>query len=238
MALNARIKALAEKVLPRRAVALLDPVQHLIDAEVLAVSRQLREGQIVLDAGAGEAKHRRYFSRSRYLALDAGYGDAAWDYSGLDIRGDLETIPLRDSSVDCVLCMVVLEHTRDPKRVLLEFARVLKPGGSLVMAVPFLWEEHQIPHDYFRFTRYGVLSLFERSPFHIDLLSPIGGFFWVCARRSIGLLAFFQGGWRWIPFVLLAPFFGFLFPLILYFLDRLDKVQNYSLGFRIRATKK
>jgi SAM-dependent methyltransferase len=238
MALNARLKALAEKVLPLRAVAWLDPVQHLIDAEVRLASQRLQDGQIVLDAGAGEGKHKHYFKRGRYLALDAGYGDAAWDYSGLDIRGDLEHIPLRNDSIDCILCMVVLEHTRDPRRVLLEFARVLKTGGSLVTVVPFLWEEHQIPHDYFRFTRYGVRSLFESSPFRIDLLSPMGGFFWVCARRSISLLTFFQGGWRWIPFVLLAPFFGFLFPLLLYSLDGLDRTQNYSLGFRIRATKK
>lgn len=238
MALNARLKALAEKVLPLRVVAWLDPIRHLIDTEVQLASQRLQDGQIVLDAGAGEAKHRRYFKRGRYLALDAGYGDAAWNYSGLDIRGDLEHIPLRNGSVDCILCMVVLEHTQDPRLVLREFARVLKPGGSLVMVVPFLWEEHQTPHDYFRFTRYGMRSLLESSPFRIDLLRPMGGFFWVCARRSVSLLTFFQGGWRWILFVLLAPFFGFLFPLLLHFLDGLDRTQNYSLGFRIRATKK
>jgi len=222
MTLNARLKALAEKVLPHCVVVWLDPVQHLINAEVQLAAQRLRDGQIVLDAGAGEARHRRYFKTGRYLALDAGYGDAGWDYSSLDIRGDLERIPLRD---------------RNPKEVLIEFARVLKTGGTLVMVVPFLWEEHQAPHDYLRFTRYGVHALFESSPFRLDLVSPMGGFFWVCARRSVGLLTFFQGGLRWIPFVLLAPFFGLLFPSMLYFLDGLDKTQNYSLGFRIRATK-
>jgi SAM-dependent methyltransferase len=238
MALNARLKAFAEKVIPRRVVAWLDPVQNLIETEVQQISGQLHDGQIALDAGAGEARHRRYFNHGRYLALDTGYGDTSWNYSGLDIRGNLEMIPLRDACVDCVLCMVVLEHTRNPRQVLLEFARVLKPGGALVMVVPFLWEEHQAPHDYFRFTRYGVRSLFESSPFRLDILSPMGGFFWVCARRSVALLTFFQGGWRWVLFALLAPFFGLIFPLLLYFMDGLDKAQNYSLGFRVRATKK
>jgi len=105
------------------------------------------------------------------------------------------------------------------------------------MVVPFLWEEHQAPHDYFRFTQYGVRLLFESSPFRLDLLSPIGGFFWVCARRSVYFLSYFQKGWRWILFLLLAPFFGLLLPIVLYFLDRLDKARNYSLGFRIRATR-
>jgi SAM-dependent methyltransferase len=238
MELNSQLKALAEKVLPRRILVWLDPVQHMIESEVQQAAKQLGRGQIVLDAGAGEARHRRYFDRGLYIALDRGYGNAAWDYSGLDIRGDLGRIPLRNESVDCVLCMVVLEHTQNPKQVLHEFGRVLKKDGTLVMVVPFLWEEHQAPHDYFRFTRHGMRAIFEALPFQVDLIRPLGGFFWLCARRSIALLTFFQGGWRWIIFTVLAPFFGLLFPIILYFLDPLDKVQNYSLGFRIHATKK
>jgi SAM-dependent methyltransferase len=237
MALNSRLKTLAERMLPGLIIARLDPVQVLIESEVKQASDRLEEGQIVLDAGAGEARHRVHFKRGRYIALDAAYGDSAWDYTRLDVRGDLEHIPLLDNSVDCVLCMVVLEHTKNPRQVILEFARVLKPGGTLVMVVPFLWEEHQIPHDYFRFTRYGVHSLFESSPFRLDMVNPMGGFFWVCSRRSVALLNYFQGGWRWILFALLAPFFGLLFPLILYSMDGLDKSKNYSLGFRVRATK-
>lgn len=237
MAIHPRLKAFAERALPKTVVGWLDPVQRLIESEVRFVSDRLKEGQIVLDAGAGEARHRVHFKRGRYVALDAGYGDTTWDYSGLDVRGDLENLPLRDASVDGVLCMVVLEHTRNPRKVLLEFARVMKPGGTLVMVVPFLWEEHQAPHDYFRFTRYGVRALFESSPLRIDAVNPIGGFFWLCARRSVNFLSFFQKDWRWILFAILAPFFGLLFPLMLYFMDGLDKVKNYSLGFRIRATK-
>jgi len=237
MILNPRLKALAERILPRCVIAWLDPVQDLIESEVKQASDRLMDGQIVLDAGAGEARHRAHFRRGRYVALDVGYGDSAWDYSRLDILGNLENIPLRHNSVDCILCMVVLEHTRNPRQVIHEFARILKSGGSLVMVVPFLWEEHQAPHDYFRFTRYGVHHLFESSPFRLDLVDPIGGFFRVCARRSVSFLTFFQRGWRWILFMLLAPFFGVLFPLILYHMDGLDKAKNYSLGFRVRATK-
>jgi len=237
MTLHPGLKAFAERILPRCVLAWLDPVQDLIESEVRQAAERLAEGHIVLDAGAGEARHGAYFKRGRYIALDAGYGDSTWDYSRLDIRGDLEHIPLVSTSVDCILCLVVLEHTRNPECVLREFARILKPAGTLVMVVPFLWEEHQAPHDYFRFTRYGVRALFESTSLRLDLLEPIGGFFWVCARRSVGLLSFFQSGWRWIFFALLAPFFGLLVPLIFYFMDRLDTKKNYSLGFQIRASK-
>jgi len=105
------------------------------------------------------------------------------------------------------------------------------------LVVPFLWEEHQPPHDYFRFTRYGVQAMFESLPLRIDLLRPMGGFFWVCARRSVNFLGFFQRGWRWLLFLILAPFFGLLFPLMLFFLDRFDREQTFSLGFVVRAAK-
>jgi SAM-dependent methyltransferase len=237
MKLSPRLKAFAERMFPRRLIACLDPVQDLIESEVRLVAESLKDGQVALDAGAGEARHRTYFRRGRYVALDSGYGDSGWDYSRLDVRGDLESIPLRSESVDYILCMVVLEHTRNPHQVLLEFARVLKPEGVLVMVVPFLWEEHQAPHDYFRFTQYGVRSLFESSPLHLTLTEPIGGFFRLCARRSVNLLSFFQGGWRWIIFWVLAPFFGLLFPLILHCMDGLDRSRNFSLAYQVRARK-
>ncbi len=235
--INPRLKTLAEKMLPRLLVGWLDPFQQTIEAEVRTAAAEITDGEIALDAGAGEAHHRKCFTRGTYFALDSGAGDPSWDYGRLDICGDLEDIPLRAMSVDTILCMVVLEHTRRPRHVIEEFARVLKPGGRLYMVVPFLWEEHQTPHDYFRFTRHGVELLFEELPVRIDLLRPVGGFFWLAARRCINLLGFFQGGWRWLLFVPLAPFFGLLFPVVLHFLDALDPTKTYSLGFQLRATK-
>jgi SAM-dependent methyltransferase len=235
--LNPRLLAVTEKLLPRFILTRLDPFRAMIEAEIASAAAQTGHGDIVLDAGAGEARSRNYFTRGRYIALDRGHGDATWDYSNLDIRGDLEEIPLRSGSVDRILCIVVLEHTRDPRRVLAEFARVMKPNARLHLVVPFLWEEHQQPYDYHRFTRYGVRLAFESLPFEIELLRPMGGFFQVCARRCVGLLGFFQGGWRWPLFVLLAPFFGLIFPLLLHLLDRLDVQQAYTLGYHVRARR-
>lgn len=235
--INSHLKALAERLLPHCVVARLDPVREIIESEARQVAMRVKDGEVVLDAGAGETRHKRYFARGYYVALDAGCGNPAWDYSRLDVRGELQAVPLRSSSVDCILCMVVLEHVSNPREVLLELARVLKCGGTLSMVVPFLWEEHQVPNDYFRFTRYGIGSLLQSSSFRIDSLNPMGGFFWLCARRSINLLTFFQSGWRWIFFAFMAPFFGLLFPLILFSLDRLDRDKIFSLGFQIRATK-
>ena len=235
--LDPRIMRVAERILPRFLLRRLDPIRAIIDSEIRHLASQTGESQIVLDAGAGEARHRAYFPRGRYVAVDSGTGDPGWDYSRLDVCGNLECLPLLPQSVDAILCIVVLEHTRHPREVLCEFARVLKPGGACILVVPFLWEEHQAPHDYFRFTRYGMETLFGGLPFHLEVLDPMGGFFWVCARRSVSLLSFFQSGWRRLLFPILAPVFGLLLPLLLYSLDGLDHSRHFTLGFRIRALR-
>ena len=237
MVLDTRLKSAAQKVLPRFILGWLDPFQRAIDTEVALAAAHLSDGEVVLDAGAGEARHRACFAHGRYLAVDAGSGDPRWDYSRLDILADLERLPLRSRSVRSILCMVVLEHTRNPRIVCAEFARVLDSGGSLHMVVPFLWEEHQAPNDFFRFTQYGVRLLFDGLPLRLTCLQPIGGFFWVIARRCVNLLTFFQRGWRWLLFVPLAPIFGFLLPVLLYFLDGLDHSKTFTLGYLVRAAK-
>lgn len=66
------------------------------------------------------------------------------------------SIPLVDGCVDTVLASHVLEHLPDPGLFLRECQRVLSPGGHLIVLVPFLWQVHEAPHDYHRFTRYGL----------------------------------------------------------------------------------
>jgi SAM-dependent methyltransferase len=119
-------------------------------------ARLLPVGARVIDIGAGEAPYRELFCDQSYVTLDR----ADTPHSGeVDMYGDADSIPAEDASFDVVLCTQVLEHVSQPLKALREFHRILRSGGVMIATVPFLWEEHETPSDYYRYTRYGIEHL-------------------------------------------------------------------------------
>ena len=195
-------------------------------------ARSLPGGARVLDAGAGEGNYKAHFGAQRYVGLDLGIGDAKWDYSRLDAVGDLAALPFRDGAFDAALNVVTLEHVREPARVVAELARALAPGGRLLLIAPHEWEEHQQPHDYYRYTRYGLEYLLAQAGFAPPEIRPVGGFFRLLSRRLFNALQFFPGPLMVVAAVLFAPP-ALLLPL----LDPLDRRRNFTLGYICFARK-
>lgn len=203
-----------------------------IEAAVANFAQQLPGGVRVLDAGAGETAHKNYFVRQRYCGLDLGIGDHAWDYSRLDVLGDLETLPFPDATFDAAINIVTLEHVLDPERVICELGRVLRPGGRFLLVAPLQWEEHQQPHDYGRFTRYALDRLLRQAGFTEISIQPVGGIFRLIARRLLNALQFFPG-----PLMLVAAVFFAPPALVLPLLDPLDRDRSFTLGYICSARK-
>jgi SAM-dependent methyltransferase len=180
----------------------------------------------VLDAGAGEGGHRAYFKQQRYYGIDLAIGDEAWDYSRLDALGDLGALPFVDRAFDAALNVVTLEHVAEPGQVLAEIGRTLRSGGELLLIAPLEWEEHQQPHDYYRYTRYGLRYLLEKAGFGEVRVEPVGGFFRLLARRLWNGLQFFPGPVALLAAVVIAPL-----ALLVPFLDGMDTRRNFTLGF-------
>lgn len=120
----------------------------------------------VLDVGCGRKPYRRLVLAARYVGVDL-------DTPAMRARGvadafyDGRTLPFPDACFDAVVCTQVLEHVFTPDEFLAELRRVLRPGGRLVLAVPFLGDEHEQPHDYARYTSFGLRALVERAGFEI-----------------------------------------------------------------------
>ena len=133
------------------------------------LNRLLREAvagaDTILDIGTSQrfakelAPYRELFAGKNYLA--AGYRPANMGADTCDLDLDIQNIDLPDGSQDCVLCFEVLEHVREPFRAAAELIRILKPGGRLLLTVPFMTgyhgkgdsPEHSGYPDFWRFTR-------------------------------------------------------------------------------------
>ena len=202
------------------------------DDALASFARSLPEGALILDAGAGEGQHAGLFARHRYIAVDLAVGDAEWDYSRLDCLADLSALPFPDGTFNACLNVVTLEHVREPARVLGEIFRALAPGGRFLLIAPHAWEVHQPPHDYYRYTRYGLRYLLEGAGFASIHVYPMGGFFRLLSRRLLNGLQFFRGIWFPVGVALLAPP-AMLMPL----LDGLDRECDFTLGYICTAQK-
>jgi SAM-dependent methyltransferase len=89
-----------------------------------------------------------------------------------DIAASANAIPVPESSFDAVLMTQVLEHVPEPLEVLREAFRLLVPKGKLHLTAPLVWELHELPHDYYRYTEKGLEHLLAKAGFETVLVKP------------------------------------------------------------------
>jgi SAM-dependent methyltransferase len=131
---------------------------------------------VLLDLGCG---YSPLFETYQPLVTDTfcvDWGNSLHVSPYLDLIADLnKPIPFRDHSFDTILLTDVLEHVAEPRCLISEIARLLRPGGKLLGGVPFLYWLHEEPHDYCRFTSYALRSMFLDAGLHPVEISPYGG---------------------------------------------------------------
>jgi SAM-dependent methyltransferase len=118
---------------------------------------------LVLDIGSADGRAREWIENCEYVGLDYPTTAIAMYGTRPDVFADGAALPFADATFDTVLLLEVLEHVADARAVLAEIARVLKPGGVLLLSVPFLYPLHDAPHDYRRFTAPGLEAAVRRA---------------------------------------------------------------------------
>jgi SAM-dependent methyltransferase len=111
------------------------------------------------------------------------------------VVGPLEDVPFHDATFDSILCNAVLEHVRNAEECIRELARVVKPGGHVVVAVPFLQPFHPCPTDFRRYTAEGLADLGARAGLDVVRVLPVhtiaqtlGWILWEYAQEKGGRL--------------------------------------------------
>ncbi len=129
----------------------------------------------LLDVGCGERPYAVIYESLAERSVGTEVEYSPHGISRADIICPAERLPFARESFDTILCTEVLEHTTDPLTVIKECARVLKPGGHLLLSVPFIYPIHEPPYDHWRFTSYGLALLCQMAGLEVCYIHPKGG---------------------------------------------------------------
>lgn len=119
-----------------------------------------------LDVGCGDRPYEKLVAERGYVGLEIDTPESR-ARGKADAYYDGRTFPFANGAFGAVICNQVLEHVFEPEAFLAEIARVLEEGGRLLLTVPFVWDEHEQPRDYARYSSFGLRSLLEKHGFRL-----------------------------------------------------------------------
>ncbi len=155
--------------------------------EAMRLAAPLARGRLI-DVGCGDKPYEQLFRPhvTEYVGVEyeGTFSGSENEKRGrADVLYDGRTLPFEDASFDTVLCNQVLEHVPEPAEFFGELVRVLRPGGRLVLTVPFSFREHSIPHDFHRFTRYALDRYANQAALDVEVLNSRGGMWSVIGQK-------------------------------------------------------
>ena len=177
-----------KKLRRNAAISIIDPDYAVIEHQLEYMSRFTQNRyRCILDYGAGNSPYKSSFNFDGYITADIEQNRS----ENIDIIVDKNNpvIDLKSESVDLILCMDVLEHVYDDKKILKMLLALLEQGGTMMLSLPFLYREHEYPYDYRRYTSSGIRALLAEAGFSDIQVTKIGNPFFVawnvCYERQL-----------------------------------------------------
>jgi SAM-dependent methyltransferase len=179
----------------------------------------------LLDFGCGSKPYKHLFNHvSKYTGIDVENEGHSHINENVDIYYDGEILPFRDETFDSILSNEVLEHVPNLSKCLVELNRILKPGGKILLTVPFACFEHELPYDFRRFTINGLTHTLNEYGFEIVIAEKTGNYVEVIIQLWISYIRellytknhFFNIIVNLIfvfPFVLIGILLSFILPV-------------------------
>lgn len=157
------------------------PSLLVLRRELIPLLQETLQGD-VLDVGCGRMPFRSYLDPARVTSYD-GF-DLERRSPATRYLGDAQSMTeIEDDTYDAVVSFFALEHMPKPWEALREMARVCKPGGTIVVALPHVSRLHEEPHDYFRFTHYGLRAMGRDIGLELHSDHRMGGVFTFLAHQ-------------------------------------------------------
>jgi SAM-dependent methyltransferase len=125
----------------------------------------------LLDFGCGSKPYESLFGNATsYTGVDVQVSGHDHARSRIDVFYDGERLPFADERFDGAVAFEVFEHVFNIDQVLREIRRTLKPGGQLLLSIPFAWDEHEAPYDFARYTSFGIRHILEQNGFEVVVM--------------------------------------------------------------------
>lgn len=167
----------------------------------------------ILDFGCGLKPYESLFiNATSYVGIDIEVSGHDHQRSKIDVYYDGKTLPFPDQHFDAVVSFEVFEHLFNIDEVMDEIRRVLKPGGQILLSIPFAWDEHEIPYDFARYTSYGIRHLLEKHGFQVVEIQKTTTYVLAICQMGIAYLTQHILPKRWAPARAVTQLL-FVFPL-------------------------
>ena len=193
----------------------------------------------ILDIGCGNKPYKCFFENriSTYTGCDIVQSSE----NVVDIICTATEIPVESNTKDTIFTTQVIEHVADHRKLLSEAFRILKPGGHIILSGPMAWEHHEVPYDFFRFTRYGFEWLLKEHGFTPLEITPNGGKWAMVGQLMLNSIrSSFEKKTPTRRFLFLLFFIfriKWVINILFSFLEKVDKDYSSTLNFVVVAQK-
>lgn len=209
-------------------------IYEIHDRELRKAISSFAKGRTI-DIGCGTKPYAKMLAPyvSEHVGLE--HRDSPHGLSSTDLIGSAYNIPSNDESFDTALCTAVLEHLEEPKDAIKECFRVLRPGGVAIYTVPFIWHLHEEPRDFYRYSKYGLNYLFQKSGFNSIDIKPLSGF-WVTFGQLL-VYNLYRLNHGVLQRSRLIDAVGLLLQKGAYYLDKVDRTEKWTWMYLVVARK-
>ena len=127
------------------------------------------DDMIILDVGGGDSPYSSIFPSNYFISLDI------ISHDDTSIIADALFLPIRNNTMDLILCIEVMEHLSNPFLAFTELSNVLKDKKNMILTTPFLHGLHT-DVDFFRLTNQALLLISEQNKLNITKINFRGGY--------------------------------------------------------------